>query len=188
MTPTRDPLDLSWWLASRTAGIVALLAMSASVALGLWSATRGVPRRPGQAAALRKLHEHLAIVALGAIGLHGVLLLGDPWLRPGLQGIAVPLAIGYRPLWVACGIVAGWSAALLGLTFYARRRIGAARWRSAHRFTLAAYVLAVVHTLGAGSDAATPWLRALLAAVLLPAVFNLVRRATNPRRSPAPTP
>ena len=56
--------------------------------------------------------------------MHGLTLLGDPWLNPGLAGIAIPFTMAYKPLWTGLGIIGGWLAALLGLSFYFRRRIG----------------------------------------------------------------
>ena len=44
----------------------------------------------------------------------------------------MPFAMGYRPIVTGIGIIAGYLAALLGLSFYARRRIGARLWRRAH--------------------------------------------------------
>ena len=41
--------------------------------------------------------------ALVAIAVHGVTLLGDRWLHPGLAGIAVPFAMGYRPSFTGLG-------------------------------------------------------------------------------------
>ena len=49
-------------------------------------------------------------------------------------------------------------AALLGLSFYVRRRIGPRLWRRAHKATILVYALGVAHTLGAGTDASSPWL------------------------------
>jgi sulfoxide reductase heme-binding subunit YedZ len=181
---SRDPLDYPWWLSSRAAGIVAYLLLSAAVVLGLAMALRlvPVPRR----AALRVLHERIALLALGTLAAHGLLLLGDGWLRPGLAGVLVPFAGTYRPLWTGAGIVAGYLAAGLSLTYYARHRLGPRRWRSAHRLIPIAWALAVVHTLGAGSDAGGLWLQAPLAltvssiAVLLGARL-LGARAASPR-------
>ena len=52
-------------------------------------------------------------------------------MHPTLAQIAVPFTIGYRPLCTGLGIIAGWLAVFLGLSFYARRWIGAKRWRNA---------------------------------------------------------
>jgi DMSO/TMAO reductase YedYZ heme-binding membrane subunit len=74
------------------------------------------------------------------------------------------------------GVVGGWLAALLGLTFYVRRWIGPKLWRQMHRWTLAVYVLAVIHTLGAGTDARSFWLVAIVIATVAPlAVMAAIR-------------
>ena len=57
------------------------------------------------------------------------------------------------------GIVGGYLAALLGLSFYARRRIGARLWRKAHRATVLVYLLGLVHAFGSGTDASAMWFR-----------------------------
>ena len=67
-------------------------------------------------------------------------------------------------------------AAILGLTFYMRRRIGTRRWRNAHRLTPLVYVLGVTHTLGAGTDAGEPWLIALVLATGTPILYLGVLR------------
>jgi sulfoxide reductase heme-binding subunit YedZ len=133
-----------------------------------------------------------------AIALHALTLLADPWLHPGVGGITLPFAIDYRPAFVAMGIVGGYLALALGLGFYLRRWIGPKRWRTAHRFVIVAWALAFVHTLGAGTDAATPWLRTPMIAVgaLVAALFafrvgasalkSRRRRMPPPRPTPQP--
>jgi sulfoxide reductase heme-binding subunit YedZ len=147
-----------WWLASRASGLVALVLVTISVGLGLTMAGK-VMRRPGLSRKLLAIHEHTAIAGLVAIAVHGITLLGDPWLNPGIRGIAVPFAASFRPLWTGLGILAGYLATLLGLSYYARRRIGARLWRKAHRATIAVYLLGLLHALGAGSDASAVWFR-----------------------------
>jgi sulfoxide reductase heme-binding subunit YedZ len=169
----------AWWLVSRSAGVVALLLIAAAVLVGLTLAA-GLGGPPARRRVLVALHEHAAVCGLAAVGLHGVTLLGDAWLKPGPVGIAVPFAMDYRPLFTGLGIVAGYLGALLGLSFYVRRRIGGRRWRKLHRATPVVYVLALIHTLGAGSDAGTPWLRATLIATTLPAAGLLLVRAARP--------
>jgi sulfoxide reductase heme-binding subunit YedZ len=146
-----------WWLASRASGIVALGLVTVSVLLGLTMAGK-LSRKPGAARVLSAIHEQTAVTGLIAIAVHGLTLLGDPWLNPGPAGIAIPGLIAYKTLWVGLGITAGWLAALLGLSFYVRRRIGPRLWRRAHKATVLVYALGVAHTLGAGTDAASPWL------------------------------
>jgi methionine sulfoxide reductase heme-binding subunit len=182
-----QPSEHLWWLAGRASGFVALLLITASVLIGLAMASK-LFRRPGLPRVLSALHEQLAVAGLVAIGAHGVTLLGDPWLDPGLSGITLPFAIDYRAGFVAAGIAGGYIAAALGLSYYARRRIGSRRWRNAHRYIVIAWVLSVVHTLGAGTDAALPAVRWIVLAPLLPAALLLVARLIPRRpRTPAPS-
>ncbi len=170
-----------WWLAARASGLVALALVTASVALGLTMAGK-VMRRPGLGRKLVAAHEHTALAGLIAIAVHGITLLGDPWLNPGLSGITVPFSMAYQPLFTGLGIIGGYLAALLGLSFYARRRLGARLWRKAHRLTVAVYALAVVHTIGAGTDASTPWMRWWLLATAPPIAALFVIRLVGARR------
>ncbi len=181
MTASHDVTSNLWWLLSRSAGVVALVLVSASVLIGLTLAA-GLGGPPARRRVLVALHEQAAVTGLAAIGLHGAALLGDPWLKPSLAGITVPFVLGYRPVFTGMGIIGGYLAAILGLSFYARRRIGARRWRNLHRATPVVYVLGLVHTLGAGTDAGAPWLRALLLATAIPAAGLLVARLTKQRR------
>lgn len=165
----------AFWITSRAAGFAALLFASLSVGLGLAMAARlarGRVRDP------RALHEALSLATLAALGVHAVSLLGDSYLHPSLADISIPLVSGYHRGWMALGIVAGWSLVLLGLSYYARGRIGAARWRTAHRFTALAWLAGAVHALGMGTDAGRPWFLAATAAVALPAVALLALRMT----------
>ena len=170
-----DPLSHAWWIASRASGAVALLLVTLSVALGLAMSAK-VMRKRKLGPALMALHEQTALAGLIAIGVHGVTLLGDPWLHASLAGISVPFAIGYRSFYTGLGIIAGWLAALLGLSFYFRKHIGAKVWRKAHRATFAVWVLGLVHTIGAGTDASAPWLREFMIVTTAAIAALLARR------------
>jgi methionine sulfoxide reductase heme-binding subunit len=170
-----DPTQQVFWYASRSLGIVAIVALGLSVALGLAMSGR-LARHPGLPARVRHLHEAATLVTLGLIAAHGGVLLADGYLRPGLAGIALPFQMSYRPVFTGIGIIAAWLAAILGLSFYVRRRIGVKTWRWLHRWTLAVYVLALGHALGAGTDGHTPWMIAMLTALTAPIVFAFTFR------------
>ena len=176
MTGGIDPGQHLWWLASRSFGIVAMALVSLSVGLGLALSGR-LLRGPGVPARVTTMHEALAVSGLIAIVLHGLLLLGDSYLRPGVVGIALPFALAHQRIWTGLGIVAGWLAAVVTLSFYVRRLIGVATWRKLHRLTFAVYALGILHTLGSGTDARAAWLLAILAITALPiAVAAAARR------------
>jgi methionine sulfoxide reductase heme-binding subunit len=172
----RDPMEFGWWLASRASGIVALILIALSVAIGLAMAAKAI-KKPGLPRLLLAIHEHAALAALVAIAVHGITLLGDSWLNPGVLGVAVPFVIDHEPVFTGLGIIGGYIAAILGLTFYVRRRIGTRRWRNLHRLTPVVYVLGVIHTLGSGSDAGQPWLLAILLATGTPILYLGILRA-----------
>ncbi|MGN6201907.1 MAG: ferric reductase-like transmembrane domain-containing protein [Solirubrobacterales bacterium] len=173
-----------FWITSRAAGTTAILLASLSVTLGLMmtSGRRAESRRD-----LRTVHEWLSLATLALVGLHGTALLGDAYLSPGLSGIAVPFASAYRPLWTGIGIIAGYGLAALGLSYYARNRIGASRWKRLHRFTALFWAAAIAHTLGAGTDAGQVWFLALCGVLVVPAAALLALRLLSragARRSP----
>ena len=180
------PLHLLWWLVSRASGVIALVVVSLSVLIGLAMAAKLV-NKPGRKRTLVRLHEHLALIALAAIGVHGLALLGDGWLKPGVRGITVPFALGYRPAFTGIGIIGGYLAALLGPSFYLRRRIGARRWRKLHRATVLIWVLSAVHAIGSGSDAKSLWLRCIVFAPVVPIAYLLSLRLLG-RRAPSAAP
>jgi methionine sulfoxide reductase heme-binding subunit len=91
----------------------------------------------------------------------------------------VPFAAPYRPFATALGQIAAYGILALGATFYVRRHIGAARWRSAHRLLPIFWLLAVLHGLLVGTDATKPWALAALALPLAAAALLVLTRVTT---------
>jgi sulfoxide reductase heme-binding subunit YedZ len=162
-----------FWITSRAAGIVALVLASLSVSLGLLMSLKFMRRRGPDLVAV---HEILSLSTLVALAVHGLTLLGDQFLHPSIADIAIPFVSGYKTVWTATGIVGGWALAALGLSYYARRRIGAARWRKLHRLTALAWIAGLVHALGEGTDSGQLWFLALVTIVAVPAVAMLAVR------------
>jgi methionine sulfoxide reductase heme-binding subunit len=180
-----DPGPHLFWITSRAAGTAALVLASLAVCLGLLMSTR-LLKRFG-APDLRIAHEALSLATLVAIAVHGFALLGDQFLHPSFADISVPFVSGYKTGWTTLGIVSGWALAALGLSYYARARIGQDRWRSLHRFTALAWVLGLGHSLGEGTDAGQTWFLVMTGIVAVPAFVLLLWRMSGlgQRRSPA---
>src|SRR5947209_1544461 len=174
---TTNPTPHLFWITSRAAGIAALVLASLAVSLGLLMSTKLLR---GRVADLRVTHEVLSLATIVAIVVHAVALLGDKFLHPSLADISLPFASGYKTVWMSLGILAGWATILLGLSFYARRVIGAKRWRSLHRFTALAWLAGLVHAVGMGTDAGQVWFLAMVAIVAIPAAALLVVRLASP--------
>lgn len=139
------------WFISRASGLVAFGLLTGSVVMGLLVRTKvadGVLARP----LTFELHQFLAILTLVLLGVHAGSLLFDGFFQFTPVSVVVPFAAPYRPLWTGLGVVAGWAAALVAASFWARRRIGQRRWRQFHYISFGAYLLALVHGLTAGTD------------------------------------
>jgi sulfoxide reductase heme-binding subunit YedZ len=162
-----------FWITSRAAGIVALVLASLAVSLGLLMSTKLLRRRGPD---LLATHEILALATIVAIVVHGAALLGDQYLHPSIADISIPFVSGYKSLWTSMGIIAGWGLALLGLSYYARRWIGSARWRKVHRLTAVVWLAGLVHAIGEGTDAGQIWFLAMVGLVAVPALLLLASR------------
>jgi methionine sulfoxide reductase heme-binding subunit len=180
---TTDPTPHLFWLTSRAAGTAALLLASAGVCLGLLMGGRLVK---GRGVDLRASHEALSVATLVAIVVHAFALLGDKYLHPSVADLSVPFVSSYKTLWTSMGIVAGWGLLLLGLGFYARKWIGVRRWRLLHRFTVLFWALGVVHSVGEGTDARSPWFLFLTAIAVVPPVALFIARISRPARPRMP--
>lgn len=172
-----------FWVTSRAAGFAALILASLAVSLGLLMSTKRLKKR---GADLRVLHEILSLSVMAAIVVHAVSLLGDKFLHPSVADIAIPFVSGYKTGWTTLGIVAGWALILLGLSYYARHRIGTRRWRKLHRYTALAWLAGLAHSLGEGTDAGQIWFLAMVALVAIPALLLLATRMTRSGRTDAP--
>jgi len=172
-----------FWITSRAAGGAALVLSSLGVCVGLLMGGRFVR---GRGLDLRVTHEAISIATLVAIVVHALALLGDGFLHPSIADVTIPFVSGYQRVWTTVGILAGWSAIFLGLSFYARRWIGQRRWRSLHRFTVLAWWLGVVHSLGEGTDAGQTWFLVMTGIVVVPAVILFVARMSGLGRAVRP--
>jgi sulfoxide reductase heme-binding subunit YedZ len=174
-----------YWLASRAAGSAALLLSSASMCVGLAMSKRVAK---GRLADLRVAHEALSLATIAALLVHVLTLLGDGFLNLGAAELTIPFVSGYETLWTTVGIVAFWAMLALGLSYYARAKIGVQRWRVLHRFTALAWVLGLAHSLGEGTDAGQVWFLAMTAIVVAPALLLLIGRWVKLPRSAARAP
>jgi methionine sulfoxide reductase heme-binding subunit len=165
-----------FWITTRAAGTVSLLAASVSLCIGLLMGARLVK---GRRLDLRVAHEALSLTALVALGIHVVSLLGDSFFHPSVLDVTVPFVSGYKEPWMSIGIIGGWGMAVLGLSYYARGWIGPDRWRRLHRWTAAAWALGLVHSIGEGTDNGRMWFLAMTGFVAVPALALLWRRLSG---------
>jgi methionine sulfoxide reductase heme-binding subunit len=171
-----SPTTHWFWILSRGAGTAAVVLAAASISYGLVMAGR---MKRGGAADRRTYHEALALSTLVAIALHGLVLLGDPFLHPNLADVTIPFVSAYKTVWTSMGILAGWMLVSIGLSFYARDRIGRARYTIIHRLVIVAWVLGLIHAFFEGTDAGTVWFIGTVVVSSLPVAVLLALRLTG---------
>jgi sulfoxide reductase heme-binding subunit YedZ len=178
--------DPTFWLLARSGGFTAYILLAASGLAGLVLKSRPLGRAV-KAASVMEVHRFLALLGLGAVALHGAMLVLDRTLRMPLAGLLVPGASPYRPVAVAAGVLSAELMGLVVVSFSLRRRIGQKAWRRLHWATYAVFALATAHGLLAGSDSGRPWSRDLyLGAVGALAFATAWRTLYRPtRRAPA---
>ncbi|HWF33022.1 MAG TPA: ferric reductase-like transmembrane domain-containing protein [Solirubrobacteraceae bacterium] len=169
----------AYWYLTRSTGGVALLLLTFAIALGVVDVRRwSTPRWPRFL--LDTLHRNVSLLAMVFLALHILTSVLDSFAPISLLDAFVPFAGSYRPLWLGLGAVAFDFLIAVTLTSMLRQRVGYTGWRAIHWLTYASWPIALLHSLGTGSDAASTWLLALsafCAAVVLAAV--LVRVAAG---------
>ncbi|UGS36798.1 cytochrome b family protein [Capillimicrobium parvum] len=151
------------WYVSRGTGLTALIALTASVVLGILHADR---RRPAGAPRMlvESAHRTLSLLVLALLAVHIATTVLDPFAPIRLADAVIPFASSYRPLWLGLGALAFDILAAVAITSALRLRLGARAWRAVHWLAYACWPLAVVHGLGTGTDARSTWMLALTAA------------------------
>jgi predicted ferric reductase len=149
------------WLLSRAAGVTAFAALFLDVALGLALSTRAADGWVARGVSV-ELHRWLSSSALALLALHAGLLTADHVVRFDVLDALVPGVSAWRPLAVSLGVLAAWAVVVVQLSFSWRARLGPKAWRALHALSFPAFALAALHTVTAGTDAATWWLRGLV--------------------------
>lgn len=167
--------DQIFWFATRGSGVVSLLLSTAVACLGLLIVIRWAG--PGWPRFLTaELHRRIALLSIIFLALHIVTAIVDPFTSLGVIAAIVPLASSYRPVAVALGVISVDLTIAVIVTSLLRERIGHRLWRAVHWLAYAAWPLAVLHSLTAGSDAFAPWMLALTGLCVLAVAGSLVWR------------
>jgi methionine sulfoxide reductase heme-binding subunit len=173
------------WYVDRAAGYTALVLLTISILLGLLLSMKlASPQWPRFLT--NDLHEHITLLTLVFICVHGLATLIDPFMRFGWGDVLVPFLTTYHPTAMALGIVSGYLALAVRLSSRARKRIGYRMWRRLHYATFAVYGFAIVHTLLVGNDRSTTWGRtAVLVSLASVAAMTALRILSSGADRPA---
>ena len=179
--------DRILWYTTRASGAVALVLLSAVVVLGVLARMRVEGRRwPRFLSAA--VHRDLSLVAVVFLVLHIVTAVVDPFTHLGIVAATVPFGSYYRTFWLGLGTVSIELLIAVLVTSLARRSIGHRVWRAVHWLAYASWPIAVLHSIGTGTDSSSPWMLAILivciAAVVGAALWRFGAASRDPLHAP----
>lgn len=144
------------WFVNRGTGVVLLVLLTLSVALGVMSTLRATsrwwPRFVTQA-----LHRNISLLALALLGAHVATAVADEYVKINWYDAFIPFGETYRPLWGSLGTIALDLMVIAIVTSLARHRFGHRRWRAIHLTTYLCWLLGLIHGIGIGTDQRTTW-------------------------------
>jgi hypothetical protein len=162
----------AYWYLTRGTGVVALLLLTTGLVLGVLTSARwAAPRWPRFV--VSGLHRSVTLFALAFVVVHVLTTILDGYAPVGLKDAVIPFVSRYRPIWVGFGALAFDLLLALILTSLMRARVGFRAWRYVHWLAYASWPVALVHSLGTGSDARSSWF-GLLALLCIGSVIAAV--------------
>ncbi len=166
----------AFWYLTRGTGIVSLLLLTASVALGVVTSVRWrSPRWPRFA--LAGLHRNLTLLSIAFVVAHVLTTILDGYAPVRLQDAVIPFVSHYRPVWLGLGAVSLDLLLALVATSLLRARIGFRIWRGIHWLAYASWPVALVHALGTGSDARVGFMLVIALVAIGTVVLAVLARA-----------
>jgi DMSO/TMAO reductase YedYZ heme-binding membrane subunit len=147
----------AYWYATRGAGVVALLLLTASLVIGIVDFSRWQSERWPRFV-IDGVHRAVSLLAVAFVAVHVATTVADGFTSIDLVDAVVPFAASYRPLWLGLGTLALDLLLALTLTSVLRRRLGHSAWRAVHWTAYACWPLALVHGLGTGTDTTLGWM------------------------------
>ena len=148
------------WYATRAAGLVTLLLLTASVLLGVMTAGRFSSDRWPRFLTVG-LHRNISLLVLVFLALHVGTTVLDSYVSIPVTAVFVPFASSYKTFWLGLGAIALDLLLALIVTSLVRGRLGHRSWRRVHWLAYACWPVGLAHGLGIGTDRDTVWVFAM---------------------------
>lgn len=147
------------WALGRGTGVVAFLLFTLSL-------VSGIVGRSGRDVGLgrfglQEVHRTAALTATGLVAVHVGSLFLDPYAQLRVVDLLVPfLGVG-RPVWLGLGTVGVDLLLVVTAVSLLRARVGPRTFRAVHWATYLLWPVALLHSLGNGTDSGSVWYGAL---------------------------
>ncbi len=146
----------AFWYATRGTGVVTLLLLTASVVLGIVTSIR-LETRDWPRYVIELVHKNVSLLVMVFLALHIATTVQDGYVPIHYLDAIIPFQSSYRTFWLGLGAVAFDLLIALVVTSLLRVRLGYRSWRFVHWFAYVCWPLALVHSLGTGTDARYGW-------------------------------
>lgn len=163
-----------WWL-NRSTGLVLMAVFTIVVVLGVFATQKAAGRRiptfvPNQ------LHRTISLFAVALLVAHVLTAVLDNYVEIDWIDIVIPFASPYRPLWLGLGTLALDITIAIGVTSALKSRLSERSWQLVHVSAYVAWLVAVLHGLGTGTDSRQPLVIAMYLVCVLAVVISLAAR------------
>lgn len=148
------------WALGRGTGVVALLMFTVTLVLGIVTRSGRSVGGLGRFG-LAEVHRTAALAGVCLIVVHVGTLLLDPYAQLRLVDLVVPFLGSYRPFWLGLGTLAVDTLLVVTVVSLARNLVGPRVFRAVHWLTYALWPVALLHSLGNGTDAGSLWMDAV---------------------------
>lgn len=143
--------ESTYWYLARGSGIISLVLFTVAFSLGLLTAGRvSSPRWPRFVT--ESLHRNVSMASLVFLAIHVGTIVLDTYVSIGLLEAFVPFIGEYSPLYLGLGAIALDLIIVLVVTGVLRTRMPYRAWRLIHWAAYLSWPVAVVHTIGIGTD------------------------------------
>jgi methionine sulfoxide reductase heme-binding subunit len=163
------------WYATRATGVVALVLLTLTVALGIAGASR-LESRNWPRVITTGLHRNISLVVVAFVLVHVLTTVLDSFVSISIVAAVIPFSAGYRTFWLGLGAIAFDLILALVITSLLRSRLSYRAWRAVHLLAYASWPIALWHGLGTGTDSKLPWLLAIDALCVLVVATALLFR------------
>ena len=154
------------WYFTRGTGVISLVLLTVSVALGVSQVVR-FASRAWPRFVVAALHRNVSLLATVFVAAHIVTAVADSFAPIHIVDVFVPFVGTYRPIWLGLGVVAVDLLVAVIVTSLLRERIGYNVWRAVHWAAYACWPVALLHGLGTGSDTRFRWALVMNVACIL---------------------